>query len=719
MQARLEIGENGHTDPGRHEGDDEDQVDNTKVRGERPRFDKKGKEALGLPRTDGLEFEHTESGLYRLTQTKEGIQRTALTNFGARIVAELTVTDGDRSHKEFRIEAVVEGVTRRVEVRAEEFEPMRWPAVLFGGKAIVKAGQVTRDRAREAIQSVSTRIEQVTVYQHTGFINEGGKYYFLHAGGAIGAGPGPLGADEIKDRPTPNPERVKELGAIGPIGPENVHDETPKNIEVRLPSALSGYRLPEPPAGKDLIEAIQASLRILELPDELVSFPLYALTWVGPLGIGNFTVHMDGGTGKNKSVRAGLIQQHYGAGMNWEHLPCSWSSTPISLEGTTFQCKDSLTCIDDWLLQGSRSDHEQAQRSAAHMIRAAANQAGRQRSNRDGTPNVGRPPRGPILTTGEATPDGHSVNARLIRLLVKSNLLDPRTKPILDRCQADADAGLYAQAMAGYVRYVAGRYEELQRETAGRVAYFREQMRNEFNCRHPRTATILAKLMAAFEVYLEFARAAGAIDGDKFDELFDRQGKALIALSRQHNLHLQDNDPWDQFVDLLSGALLSGLAHIENKLGGRPIDENPGTWGWRSETFTVRREAPERASGQALFEADSDEAKDSSSDQRSRPSEASDFGLQYEEKISWRPQGPRIGWIYMGTVYLLGGPALAAAQLLANRLGIQLPLSCKTLGRAAYERGKLVDSDIHTSREKYTHRETIRWCLNAVERLTS
>lgn len=121
---------------------------------------------------------------------------------------------------------------------------------------------------------------------------------------------GPPGADTTQDRPTDNSLPRLELEPSGPTGPAAGPPQAPKNIEVRLPSNLSGYKLPEPPAGQDLIHAIEASLQLLELPDELVSFPLYALIWVGPLGIGNFTVHMDGGTGKNKSVRAGLILQH-------------------------------------------------------------------------------------------------------------------------------------------------------------------------------------------------------------------------------------------------------------------------------------------------------------------------------------------------------------------------------------------------------------------------
>lgn len=94
----------------------------------------------------------------------------------------------------------------------------------------------------------------------------------------------------------------------GQIGQTLRSRKAPRRIEVRLPSNLAAFILPEPPSGGELVEAIRASLRILELPTRLISYPLYAFTWVGPLGIGDFTVHLDGGTGKMKTVRAALIQ---------------------------------------------------------------------------------------------------------------------------------------------------------------------------------------------------------------------------------------------------------------------------------------------------------------------------------------------------------------------------------------------------------------------------
>jgi hypothetical protein len=122
---------------------------------------------------------------------------------------------------------------------------------------------------------------------------------------------------------------------------------------------------------------------------------------------------------------------------------------------------------------------------------------------------------------------------------------DPKTNAatLLDQCQADADAGLDAKAMAGYVRALAGRYEYVQRRLAKQIAQRRERLRTECKCRHPRTATILAKLQVAFEVLLGFAHSIGAIGMDEVQELCDRLREVLITLVRLHKQHLESHDP--------------------------------------------------------------------------------------------------------------------------------------------------------------------------------
>ena len=76
---------------------------------------------------------------------------------------------------------------------------------------------------RVAIQLLSRDAPRRTVYTHTGWRQDAGRWVYLHA-----------------------------AGAIGPDGPV-------AGVEVDLPNALRHYVLPEPPVGPELAAAIRAS----------------------------------------------------------------------------------------------------------------------------------------------------------------------------------------------------------------------------------------------------------------------------------------------------------------------------------------------------------------------------------------------------------------------------------------------------------------------------
>ena len=56
-----------------------------------------------------------------------------------------------------------------------------------------------------------------------------------------------------------------------------------EGIEVELPNALSRFELPAPPTGAKLKRAIRASLRLLDLAPDTVTFPLHAAIWLAIL----------------------------------------------------------------------------------------------------------------------------------------------------------------------------------------------------------------------------------------------------------------------------------------------------------------------------------------------------------------------------------------------------------------------------------------------------
>ncbi|MGA2253366.1 MAG: hypothetical protein ABSG53_01790 [Thermoguttaceae bacterium] len=425
-------------------------------------------------------------GLYRVVGKKEeDLQR--LTNFPAKIVKELIVTDGVDETREFEIEAKVAGETKLVNVTAAEFEPLSWVAKKLGADAVVFPGYGIREHVRVAIQQLSGEIPKVMVYTHTGWVHHILQWVFLHAGGAIGAeceighaagDPIDGAADhdddgvresagrveasrrddlqvtwacEAEDRPIPHPLADKDLRIGGTIGTIGKQDRQPLGIRVRLPAVLQGFRLPPPPAGDTLIKAVRASLDFLNTAPDRISIPLHAAIWRAVLGNVNHTLQLVGQTQVGKTVLAALVQQHFGSSMDADNLPAAWFSTGIAILATAFLAKDVVLVVDDFVPAGSRSDTDQAQRKAELVLRAQGNRAGRARCRGDGSLVEGKAPRCSPLSTGEDVPDGQSLNSRGLVLLVGSGDVEWDQ---VTTCQGHAASGLFAMAMAGFLQWL-------------------------------------------------------------------------------------------------------------------------------------------------------------------------------------------------------------------------------------------------------------------------
>ena len=234
------------------------------------------------------------------------------------------------------------------------------------------------DHARAAIQFLSEDVLQRNIFVPTGWRHMNGRWFYLHAGGAIG------------------------------------HDGPEPNIEVSLPDALENYRLPNPPSGQKLSVAVRASLRFLDVAGDCVTVPLLADIWRASLGGTDFTVHVAGETGCGKTEEAVLIRQHFGPDMDSRHLPGNWSSTGNSLEVLAFSAKDTLLVVDDFAPTGTRSEISRYYREADRLLRAQGNRSGRQRLRPDATLKPATPPRGAVVSTEEDVPKGQSLKARLL-----------------------------------------------------------------------------------------------------------------------------------------------------------------------------------------------------------------------------------------------------------------------------------------------------------------
>tara|TARA_B100000949_G_C14165433_1_gene400977 strand:- start:174 stop:620 length:447 start_codon:yes stop_codon:yes gene_type:complete len=94
-------------------------------------------------------------------------------------------------------------------------------------------------------------------------------------------------------------------------------------------------------------------------------------------------VHLVGETDKGKTTLALLTLQHFGSGLDDQHIPANWSSTENALEALAFTAKDSLLVIDDFVACGSQYDSARLHRKADRVFRAQGNSTGRQRLTSD------------------------------------------------------------------------------------------------------------------------------------------------------------------------------------------------------------------------------------------------------------------------------------------------------------------------------------------------
>jgi hypothetical protein len=214
-------------------------------------------------------------------------------------------------------------------------------------------------------------------------------------------------------------------------------------------------------------------LRILDVAPDRVTVPALAAVYRAPLGGTDFSVFFHGRSGDGKSELAALMQRHFGAAMDRKNLPGNWLSTGNSIEGLAFKAKDTILVLDDFVPTGGIQEVQKSHAQAERVFRAQGNQSSRQRMRSDGSLIPAKPSRALIVATGEDVPRGQSLGARL--LLVETTPTDMNWNKLTE-CQADATDGRYAAAMAGYVEWLSGQYDDVRRRLDKAVETFRDEI---------------------------------------------------------------------------------------------------------------------------------------------------------------------------------------------------------------------------------------------------
>jgi hypothetical protein len=514
-----------------------------------------------------------------------------LANFACTIRREVRRTDGVQEELLFELEGhTPAGPLPAVRVRAAEFSAMAWPVREWGARAIVSPGNGVRDRLRAAIQHLSDP-EQTTVYAHTGWIRRGTEWVYLHAGGGIG-----------------------QRGSI-------------EGIEVDLPPELAGFILPDPPTGEAERETLSLLLSMLEVAPRRVTWPLLLYALAAPIGHPMGSVYLSGRTGARKTSLSLLVQALWGH--TAPHPPTNWEGTANALEALAFAAKDALLLVDDYAPTGHEGKQKELQAKAARLLRNQGNATGRARMRSDGRMQPDRAPRGSLLVTGEDLPPGHSVRARCLFLE-----LNPGEVNLAELSRLQLEAARLSEAYAAWIRWLAGRLEEVRPLVRARIA----ELRPHYPAPHGRTTDALARLHAVWEAVQQHWLEVGLITPAEASRLTLEMEGALRQVAAQQTGYQQDTDPVERFIPLLLALLASGRAHLAHRHSAEEPPPAPERWGWRVQA------------GQ------------------------------------WMPQGPQVGWVDGQGVYLEPTALYAALNRLATESGEPLPTP-RTLWKRLGERG--------------------------------
>jgi hypothetical protein len=572
------------------------------VKEERRRRDlEQQREEMHPPEYRGVEYVENEWGIWRFRMLDGAYKPARLTNFMARIECSIRRDDGETRETALRLLVQQRDFQERFTITTTEFAAMHWPMDRFTHHAIVSPG--AEPAARAAIQNLSRQSAPKIVRTHTGWSMQEGQPIYMHAGGAI------------------------------------VRDGLAADIEVDFDGKTKLFRLPDPNQNGQVREAIQASLRMLDLAPARITFPLYAAVWRVPMGPVNTSMFLSGQTQVGKTQLAALAQQHFGAEMTAENLPASWIDTANSLESKLYTLKDALCVIDDFNPQGPDGDVQRMHALADRVIRSQGNKTGRGRMTSDIRQRMPRWPRGMIVSTGEETPRGHSLRARMVILDISPG--DVRFGSALTAAQTAAVQGAYALAMAAYVQWLAPQMAEMEDRLRNELIALRQAEAMLADSR--RAPDNLAKLTIGLASFLRFAVEKEAISQTRAEALKDQWRRVMKEVLMDQDRQQAGNEPCRMFIEMLRGAMASGKAHVADTDGCEPRQAK--RWGWR-----------EDAGG---------------------------------EKLVLRPMGDCIGWVDHDEVYLEPQASYAVAKKMAREMGEGIPIASKTLHKRLKDRNML------------------------------
>ncbi len=228
--------------------------------------------------------------------------------------------------------------------------------------------------------------------------------------------------------------------------------------------------------------------------------------------------------------------------------------------------------------------------------------------------------------------------------------------------QKDARNGLYAQAMAGYIEWLAPRIEAIQAQLADIVAEEREKLCIDG---HARSSDNTANLLLGMKCFLQYAYEIGTITAEEARAYLLRCKNALIRIAEEASREDREEKQSEQWRKLIESALINKSAYLVG-----PDGEYPGLeYGWEQSVRIVEQD-----------------------------------GVP-ENDETFRAKGKQIGWIEGDDIYLNPKAAYDVAKALGSSDLVTLE---STLRKFLHQDGLLASTDLDKKRPTITVRRRLQ-----------
>lgn len=467
-----------------------------------------------------------------------------IANFLPVPVEDIVYDDGGERSRFFRVKGLQSqnGILRElptVKVNAEDIANLNWVTSEWGFDALIFPPTMSR---KDTLRSVMFMIGQKaarrkTIYTHTGWREENGKWFYLHAGGAIG------------------------------------NDAAEVDIDSRLRCySLSGEK-------HNFISVCNAVSDLMTLTKAEISYPVFAMVFLSPLNEflrqagcePLFLLYLVGRTQSKKSTLAALALSFFGS-FTASNLPCSFKDTANAIEKKGYILKDVLNVVDDYHPVMTSKERQAMDGIMQSLSRGYGDRRSRDRMNSSIGLRESYAPRGNVIVTGEDIPAiGQSGIAR--NFIVE---LTPDDIPIgekLNHCQQFARDGYYTSFMSAYVNWLIPQADVLPEKLKRSFEAYRERAIEENAAGFGRTGGAVAWLMLGFEYLTAFLEYSHIVTAEQKSEMLRYAWPVFTGLAVLQAEKSKEETPTRLFLEAIADLMETKKISLQN-IGGFP--ENSG-----------------------------------------------------------------------------------------------------------------------------------------------